>query len=185
MASSSSTPNSAASNSLQPTTAPSSPLAAPEDLDTDYVEPEDENYAASSEELQRLKLLQQEEERARTANEKAERKRRAALKQKAKKKKTVTPAEREARARGLDQLLQQSQAFSDILVQSSGGALGQIGSGLGGKALGDHDLEIAKQPQILTGGTMRDYQLEGLTWLMKLCEQGLSGILADEMGLGA
>lgn len=31
---------------------------------------------------------------------------------------------------------------------------------------------------------MRDYQLEGLTWLACLYEVGLNGILADEMGLG-
>lgn len=31
---------------------------------------------------------------------------------------------------------------------------------------------------------MRDYQLEGLTWLSCLYEVGLNGILADEMGLG-
>ena len=32
---------------------------------------------------------------------------------------------------------------------------------------------------------MRDYQLEGLTWMYEdLFPQGMSGILADEMGLG-
>lgn len=31
---------------------------------------------------------------------------------------------------------------------------------------------------------MRDYQLEGLTWLTCLYQIGLNGILADEMGLG-
>jgi ATP-dependent DNA helicase len=31
---------------------------------------------------------------------------------------------------------------------------------------------------------MRDYQLEGLTWMYEICIQGMSGILADEMGLG-
>jgi ATP-dependent DNA helicase len=31
---------------------------------------------------------------------------------------------------------------------------------------------------------MRDYQLEGLTWMYEICAQGMSGILADEMGLG-
>ena len=31
---------------------------------------------------------------------------------------------------------------------------------------------------------MRDYQLEGLTWMYEICSQGMSGILADEMGLG-
>ncbi|KAF7349701.1 SNF2 family DNA-dependent ATPase [Mycena sanguinolenta] len=31
---------------------------------------------------------------------------------------------------------------------------------------------------------MKDYQLEGLQWMVGLHEQGISGILADEMGLG-
>lgn len=33
-------------------------------------------------------------------------------------------------------------------------------------------------------GTMRDYQVAGLNWLVSLHENGISGILADEMGLG-
>ncbi|CAI5743591.1 unnamed protein product [Peronospora destructor] len=40
------------------------------------------------------------------------------------------------------------------------------------------------QPKFLTGGTLRDYQLEGIQWLCNLFENGLNGILADEMGLG-
>jgi ATP-dependent DNA helicase len=41
-----------------------------------------------------------------------------------------------------------------------------------------------EQPKLLTGGTLRDYQLEGIRWLCNLFENGLNGILADEMGLG-
>ncbi|RID73646.1 hypothetical protein BRARA_B00782 [Brassica rapa] len=33
-------------------------------------------------------------------------------------------------------------------------------------------------------GEMRDYQLAGLNWLIRLYENGINGILADEMGLG-
>jgi hypothetical protein len=33
-------------------------------------------------------------------------------------------------------------------------------------------------------GEMRDYQVEGLNWLIRLYHRGLNGILADEMGLG-
>jgi len=32
--------------------------------------------------------------------------------------------------------------------------------------------------------TLKDYQLEGVRWLVSLYENGVSGILADEMGLG-
>lgn len=41
-----------------------------------------------------------------------------------------------------------------------------------------------QQPKLVTGGTLRDYQLEGIRWLCNLFENGLNGILADEMGLG-
>ncbi|KAH3676332.1 hypothetical protein WICPIJ_009142 [Wickerhamomyces pijperi] len=49
--------------------------------------------------------------------------------------------------------------------------------------LENHNSTI-KQPSLVTGGTMRDYQLEGTEWLITLYENGLNGILADEMGLG-
>ena len=50
--------------------------------------------------------------------------------------------------------------------------------------IGMQDLRSAKQPELVTGGLMRTYQLEGLDWLVSLYENGLNGILADEMGLG-
>lgn len=40
-----------------------------------------------------------------------------------------------------------------------------------------------KQPKLMSG-TLKDYQLDGLEWLITLFENGLNGILADEMGLG-
>ena len=39
-------------------------------------------------------------------------------------------------------------------------------------------------PAFIHGGEMRDYQVQGLNWLVSLHENGISGILADEMGLG-
>jgi ATP-dependent DNA helicase len=50
--------------------------------------------------------------------------------------------------------------------------------------IGVQNLRSGRQPELLTGGTMRKYQLEGLEWLKSLYENGLNGILADEMGLG-
>ncbi|KAG0264201.1 hypothetical protein BG011_007235 [Mortierella polycephala] len=41
-----------------------------------------------------------------------------------------------------------------------------------------------RQPKLVTGGVLRDYQLEGVEWLVSLHQNGLNGILADEMGLG-
>lgn len=40
------------------------------------------------------------------------------------------------------------------------------------------------QPSVLQNGTLREYQLEGLNWMVRLYNNGISGILADEMGLG-
>ncbi|KAK0266816.1 putative ATPase [Friedmanniomyces endolithicus] len=50
--------------------------------------------------------------------------------------------------------------------------------------VGMQELRSAKQPDLVSGGLMRSYQLEGLEWLTSLYENGLNGILADEMGLG-
>ncbi|KAK5700805.1 putative ATPase [Elasticomyces elasticus] len=50
--------------------------------------------------------------------------------------------------------------------------------------IGMQELRSAKQPDLVSGGLMRSYQLEGLEWLTSLYENGLNGILADEMGLG-
>ena len=44
--------------------------------------------------------------------------------------------------------------------------------------------EITQQPSILVGGTLKEYQLKGLQWMISLYNNNLNGILADEMGLG-
>ena len=43
---------------------------------------------------------------------------------------------------------------------------------------------VTKQPNILIGGKLKDYQLKGLQWMVSLYNNRLNGILADEMGLG-
>ncbi|XP_004508316.1 uncharacterized protein [Cicer arietinum] len=43
---------------------------------------------------------------------------------------------------------------------------------------------IAEQPSSLQGGKLREYQMNGLRWLVSLYNNHLNGILADEMGLG-
>ncbi|KAG2445911.1 hypothetical protein HXX76_000514 [Chlamydomonas incerta] len=45
-----------------------------------------------------------------------------------------------------------------------------------------HRLQV--QPSIITGGTLREYQMQGLNWMIHLYDNGINGILADEMGLG-
>lgn len=41
-----------------------------------------------------------------------------------------------------------------------------------------------QQPSLITGATLKDYQLYGVEWLAGLYLNGINGILADEMGLG-
>ncbi|PSR86840.1 Chromatin structure-remodeling complex protein like [Actinidia chinensis var. chinensis] len=43
---------------------------------------------------------------------------------------------------------------------------------------------IMEQPPCLVGGKLREYQMNGLRWLVSLYNNHLNGILADEMGLG-
>ncbi|XP_024989756.1 chromatin structure-remodeling complex protein SYD isoform X1 [Cynara cardunculus var. scolymus] len=43
---------------------------------------------------------------------------------------------------------------------------------------------VAEQPASLIGGKLREYQMNGLRWLLSLYNNHLNGILADEMGLG-
>ncbi|KAG5353088.1 hypothetical protein C0989_010470 [Termitomyces sp. Mn162] len=45
-----------------------------------------------------------------------------------------------------------------------------------------HCLDI--QPKLIKGGEMKDYQLEGLSFLASMYQNGMNCILGDEMGLG-
>lgn len=85
----------------------------------------------------------------------------------------------------LEELLQRSKQFSQIIADTL------LESSLAKRekrSIGDNATKnkpsSLEQPKILTGATLRDYQLEGLDWLVTLYENGLNGILADEMGLG-
>lgn len=71
----------------------------------------------------------------------------------------------------LDWFLNRSQGFSSTVMD-------QLKQALEARKVG-----MSAQPKLVTGGKMRDYQLEGLTWLTCLYQIGLNGILADEMGL--
>ena len=44
--------------------------------------------------------------------------------------------------------------------------------------------EILVQPSLLIGGSLKEYQVKGLQWMISLYNNNLNGILADEMGLG-
>ncbi|XP_033245825.1 chromatin-remodeling ATPase INO80 [Drosophila miranda] len=45
------------------------------------------------------------------------------------------------------------------------------------------EMKDLPQPQMFKG-TLKGYQIKGMTWLANIYDQGISGILADEMGLG-
>ncbi|GAP90429.1 putative iswi chromatin-remodeling complex atpase isw2 protein [Rosellinia necatrix] len=122
-----------------------------------------------------------EEKKARAENTRVEAKRLAARRKR--KRIELSPQEKARKAKELDELLRKSTIFSDILTRKTK-ALGRVGRDFDNGALADAGLELKKQPKIMSGGTMRDYQLEGLTWMYEICLQGMSGILADEMGLG-
>lgn len=50
---------------------------------------------------------------------------------------------------------------------------------------GDEDtFAFHESPPYVKGGTMKEYQIQGLNWLISLYHNGINGILADEMGLG-
>ena len=72
----------------------------------------------------------------------------------------------------LDWFLNRSQGFSSTIMD-------QLRQALEARKTG-----TSEQPKLVSGGKMRGYQLEGLTWLTCLYQIGLNGILADEMGLG-
>jgi len=43
---------------------------------------------------------------------------------------------------------------------------------------------VTQQASIMVGGSLKQYQIHGLEWLVSLYNNNLNGILADEMGLG-
>ncbi|CAL5183789.1 unnamed protein product [Lathyrus oleraceus] len=99
----------------------------------------------------------------------------------------------------LKYLLQQTELFAHFAKGDSSSSLKKSrGSGrhaskvteeeedeeyLKGEEDGVANTRLMTQPSCIQG-KMRDYQLAGLNWLIRLYENGINGILADEMGLG-
>lgn len=44
--------------------------------------------------------------------------------------------------------------------------------------------DVTEQANMLVGGSLKEYQIKGLQWMLSLYNNNLNGILADEMGLG-
>lgn len=49
---------------------------------------------------------------------------------------------------------------------------------------GSESSSVYTSSPVFINGKMRDYQIQGLNWMISLYENSISGILADEMGLG-
>lgn len=47
-----------------------------------------------------------------------------------------------------------------------------------------NDQYLLSQPNSLKNGELKEFQLNGLNWMINLYDTGINGILADEMGLG-
>ena len=73
------------------------------------------------------------------------------------------------------------------LVQAS--PMGKRRKGADGEILFTHEEEeaepqpIFQQPTLITGATLKPYQLEGLQWMVSLDQNGISGILGTHMYL--
>jgi DNA-binding domain len=75
-----------------------------------------------------------------------------------------------------------SSAASAGGVRRSASALGDDDDNKELEEADEHEATfLMSQPSTLSHGKMRDYQLEGLNWMIRLQENGVNGILADEM----
>jgi hypothetical protein len=61
----------------------------------------------------------------------------------------------------------EEQEDADLLKDEAGGA--EVGH------------RLSTQPSVIKHGVLREYQMQGLNWLIHLYDNGINGILADEM----
>ena len=115
----------------------------------------------------RAEKMREEEERLRKESKREDRERKEADKDI-----LHNDGQSSAYMKDLEWFLNRSQGFSSAVMD-------QLKQALEARKVG-----VSAQPKLVKGGKMRDYQLEGLTWLTCLYQIGLNGILADEMGLG-
>ncbi|KAF6263561.1 SNF2 family N-terminal domain-containing protein [Scenedesmus sp. NREL 46B-D3] len=71
-----------------------------------------------------------------------------------------------------------------LLLAAGGGAGVLDSSAAWAKLAAQLPADIQQQPSMVKGGQLREYQMQGLRWLVGLTQRGLNGILADDMGLG-
>jgi SWI/SNF-related matrix-associated actin-dependent regulator of chromatin subfamily A member 5 len=83
-----------------------------------------------------------------------------------------SPSQKKGKGRGRhSSKLTEEEEDEECLKEEEGGIVGSGGT------------RLLTQPACIQG-KLRDYQLAGLNWLIRLYENGINGILADEMGLG-
>jgi hypothetical protein len=118
----------------------------------------------------------------------------AAMKLTLQRSEAAAAAAADAEAAGMteDEVLDAANAAADRAAAEGGKDLLEVaGAEDGGDskqkyyALAHTETEkIIRQPRMLTAGSLRDYQLVSLQWMISLYNNRLNGILADEMGLG-
>ncbi|MCO5580415.1 hypothetical protein L7F22_034281 [Adiantum nelumboides] len=178
--------------------APKTPKSDDED-DEEDAETDDENPISPSKQA----IARREKQRLREMK----RKKKEELDRFYKQQNASIDADMNSKAKGrLKFLLQQTEIFSHFAQGAQSASGGKAGRGRGrhsskhteeeedeeylkeeedalGSNLGGGGTRLLVQPSCIQG-KMRDYQLAGLNWMIKLYENGINGILADEMGLG-
>ena len=83
----------------------------------------------------------------------------------------------------LDKTEKHFEQISSLMLQKRSAEDGVSTSASSYYATAHMKTEEVRQPSILVGGDLKEYQLTGLQWLVSLYNNKLNGILADEMGL--
>ncbi|KAH7314865.1 hypothetical protein KP509_21G025000 [Ceratopteris richardii] len=174
-------------------------LSKSEDEDEEDAETDDENLKSPSKQL----IAKREKQRLRELKKK----KKEELEKFYKQQNASIDADMNSKAKGrLKFLLQQTEIFAHFAQGAQSGSGGRAAKGRGRHSskhteeeedeeylkeeedalrnnVGGGGTRLLVQPSCIQG-KMRDYQLAGLNWMIKLYENGINGILADEMGLG-
>ncbi|KAG8834721.1 hypothetical protein FRC18_001586 [Serendipita sp. 400] len=102
---------------------------------------------------------------------------------------TTNPKKRKGGAGGDGGILNVEKSEVDAIAANKKARVDEGGDVSSGKVTLDsveHEEgeEYQAQSSLITGATLREYQLAGVQWLSTLHANGLNGILGDEMGLG-
>ena len=107
--------------------------------------------------------------------------------------KTRTAKPKSDSDKGLARLLKEAEKYANHLLYGESETQSQRNyqkkRKLGTKRTDDlldegRQTKVNTQPEMLQNGSLRDYQIDGVSWMVSLYHTGINGILADEMGLG-